>query len=590
MKLLPLRFLSSPALPFVLVAVALVLSVPSLFTGWQQDDLVHRFYLLGNPDVTGERLSPLRLFDFMDGDSSRTHKLIDIGVVPWWTLPTIRLSFWRPLSSLTHWLDYLLWPQSSVLMHLQNLFWLAALVAATTLLYRRLLGTPWVAGLAALFFALDDAHGLPAGWIANRNALVAGLFGVLVLLVHDRWRREDWGGGVVLGPLLLAVALLSGESALAVCGYLFAYALFVDRAKTGSRIVSLVPYAAVALVWLIAYNALGYGTWGSGFYVDPLSEPLGFLAAVVKKGPILLADQLALPPSSFFIFLPESATWGFWGWALVVLVVLGFLLAPLLRRDRSAKFWLTGLLLSIPLVCSTVPHSRLLTFAGIGGFGLLAQWIAGLKSGASWMPTGRAWRVLARPMPAIFMVVHTVIAAVLFVFNSTSATFGERLIQKSAATFEAGAELQSQDLVMLNHPMIFQGHYFATARLLEGRSLPRHTRILAAATVTLHLQRPDDRTLVIRPEGGFLGAPFDDVFRGPSHPLQQGEQIVLTGMTAQVNELTPDGRPAEVAFRFAVPLSDSSLRWVRWDDGRYVAFEPPEVGGSMVVAASGLAI
>src|SRR5512140_947161 len=202
MNLLPERFLTAKSLPFLLVLVALALSIPSLFTGWQQDDLVHRYQLLGYPDVTGSPLLPLQLFDFMNGDSSRTHMLIDRGVVPWWTFPTIRLSFWRPLSALTHWVDYLLWPQSSVLMHLQNLFWLGALVAATALLYRRFLGTPWVAGLAALFFALDDAHGLPAGWIANRNALVAGFFGVLVLLVHDRWRRENWTAGLILGPLL----------------------------------------------------------------------------------------------------------------------------------------------------------------------------------------------------------------------------------------------------------------------------------------------------------------------------------------------------------------------------------------------------
>jgi hypothetical protein len=590
MNLPPERFLTSKSLPFVLVLVALALSVPSLFTGWQQDDLVHRYHLLGYPDVTGNPLLPLKLFDFMNGDSSRTHMLIDRGVVPWWTLPTIRLSFWRPLSALTHWVDYLLWPQSSVLMHLQNLFWLGALVAATTLLYRRFSGTPWVAGLAGLFFALDDAHGLPAGWIANRNALVSGFFGVLVLLVHDRWRRENWKAGLILGPLLLAAALLSGESALAVCAYLVAYALFIDAGSRSARALSLVPYAVVAFAWLIAYRLLGYGTWGSGFYVDPISEPIGFLVAVLRNGPLLLADQWALPPSSIVIFLSEQATWALWAWALVVIAIVAFLFLPLIRHDRTAKFWATGMLFAIPLVCSTMPHSRLLLFAGIGAFGLLAQWIAALRKGAEWVPRSGWWSTLSRPMLAFFLFVHTIAAALLFVFNSTSQTFGEALIQKPAASVVAGTELTSQDLVIINHPMIFFGNYIATARLLNGQPIPRHVRILAPALVPLHLYRPDDRTLVVRPEGGFLAFPFDNVFRGPSHPFTRGEQVALTGMTAQVNELTPDGRPAEVAFRFAVPLSDSSLRWLRWDDGKYVAFEPPAVGGSMVVAALKLPI
>jgi hypothetical protein len=590
MNLFPKRFLASKTFPFVLLLIALALSIPSLFTGWQQDDLVHRYYLLGYPDVSGNRLSPFELFNFSNGDSSRTHALIDAGLVPWWTLATVRLSFWRPLASLTHWLDYLLWPQSSVMMHLQNLFWFGALIVVTAFLYRRFLGTPWVAGLAALFFALDDAHGLPAGWIANRNALISAFFGVLALLVHDRWRRESWRAGVLLGPLLLAVALLSGESALAVCGYLFAYALFIDPASRGARALSLVPYALVAFAWLITYSLLGYGTWGSGFYVNPLSEPLAFLAAVVRKGPLLLADQWALPPSSIVVFLSEQVVSALWVWSLVVMTILAILLLPLIRHDRTAKFWVTGMLMAIPLVCSTMPHSRLLVFAGIGGFGLLAQWIAALWEGKEWEPRKRWWRIVARPMLPFFLFVHTFVAPVLFVFNSTSATFGEALVQKPAAGVAAGPEISSQDLVILNHPIVFYAHFFSTARLLAGQALPRHVRVLAPATRRLHLRRPDDRTLVIRPEGGYLGLPFDDVLRGPAHPLELGEQVVLTGMTAQVDEVMPDGRPAEVAFRFAVSLNDSSLRWLRWDNGNYAPFQPPAVGDSITVPSSHLGL
>ena len=45
------------------------------------------------------------------------------------------------------------------------------------------------------------------------------------------------------------------------------------------------------------------------------------------------------------------------------------------------------------------------------------------------------------------------------------------------------------------------------------------------------------------------------------------------GVTAQVNELMPDGRPAEVAFCFAVSLDDSSMRWLCWDKDPYSPFQ-----------------
>lgn len=71
-------------------------------------------------------------------------------------------------------------------------------------------------------------------------------------------------------------------------------------------------------------------------------------------------------------------------------------------------------------------------------------------------------------------------------------------------------------------------------------------------------------TLVIRPEGGFLGEPFDNVVRDPSHPFRVGDQVQLTGFCVKITRVTDDGRPAEASFRFSVPLEDASLRWVRW--------------------------
>ena len=77
--------------------------------------------------------------------------------------------------------DYALWPDSGVGMHLQSLAWLACLVGLTALVYRRPIAVPLVAGLAALLYALDDAHGMPVAFLANRNAVVAASFGVLSL-------------------------------------------------------------------------------------------------------------------------------------------------------------------------------------------------------------------------------------------------------------------------------------------------------------------------------------------------------------------------------------------------------------------------
>src|SRR5258707_5125 len=84
-------------------------------------------------------------------------------------------------------------------------------LGATARFYRRMLGATWVAGVAALVYAVDDARGATVGFIANRNVLVAAAFGVPALIAHDRARRDGSRPAAWLAPLLLAGALFSKE-------------------------------------------------------------------------------------------------------------------------------------------------------------------------------------------------------------------------------------------------------------------------------------------------------------------------------------------------------------------------------------------
>lgn len=559
------------------------MTLPALWSGWQQDDLLQRYYLLGNPDPSGTPVSPLNIFAFLDGDSATIARHRDLGVIPWWTYPRLRLAFFRPLTGLTHYSDYALWPRSAELMHAQNLLWFGALIAAVTLLYRRLHGVTWLAGLAALLYALDDAHGLPAGWLANRNAVVAACFGVLALVVHDHWRRGTFRAGEKLGPLLFVIGLLSGETALATVAYLIAYALFVDEGSFLRRINSLVPYGVATVIWLVLYRELGFGTQGSGFYVDPYAQPMSYLGALLERGPILLMDQWAFPPSSPYMFISAEARDILLIWALLVCLLVGFLLVPLLRKDRYARFWCTGMLLSLPIVAATTPHGRLLLFAGLGGMALLATWMQG---------TWERWRmpgeqkgppVFHRVLLVLFVFIHLIVAPLLLPLNAVSASTTEQWIQKPARMADLGPGIEQKDLILVNPPIVFLANYFIAVRSLEGLPAPQRQRVLAPGNVAVHIERTDPRTLVIRPDGGFLAGPFDDVFRASSLPLSAGDRIPLTNMEVEILDVAADGRPAAVAFRFAERLEHASFRWLMWENGEWTTFLPPAVGGMVTL-------
>ena len=571
-------------LPVVLVVLSLALCLPSLNTGWQQDDLNHRLILLGHEDPMGKTVSPFNLFDFLDGDAAYTRALIDRGALPWWTLETLRLSFWRPLASLSHWLDYRLWPHSGLLQHAHNLLWFGLIISLAVLLYRRLLGNIWTAGLAGLFYALDDAHGLPAGWLANRNALLAVSFGLLAIHVHDRWRRSGWKPGALLGPACLSLGLLSAEAALGACAYLFAYACFIESGDKWKRLRTLLPYALVAGVWMAYYSIEGYGARGSAFYVHPGDNPLGFMIALGERIPILLLDQWAFPPSAIYAFLSEKAVLAHWILSVGFLGLLISMLFPLLKNDRFARFWAAGMVLSLLSICATAPHSRLLFFVGLGAFGLLAMWLTGRSESAVWVPSSRMWRMAAKIITVIFIVVHIILAPLLLPLNTLMAASVEPHVQGASETLPLEAEIVDLDFILVNPTYALFPIYIPAVRLLNAQPIPRRVRILAPGAAAVRITRKDAHTLSIRAE--YLATLLDGVFRDTSYPFAQGERIDLSGMSITITDVTSGGRPLEASFTFAVPLEDPSLRWFEArSGGGFNSFTPPAIGDTISLPA-----
>ncbi|HTQ79883.1 MAG TPA: hypothetical protein VMM92_07800, partial [Thermoanaerobaculia bacterium] len=151
-------WLTHRGLPLYLALLGVFLTLPSLWIGWQLDDYPQRLVMLRAPEV---EVAPLSAFATLPGTPSSNARLRDRGILPWWSAPDLKLAFCRPLSAASLWLDYQLFPGSPALMHAESLLWFAALIAVLTLLYRRLLVPLWVAGLAALLYAVDSTHAVP---------------------------------------------------------------------------------------------------------------------------------------------------------------------------------------------------------------------------------------------------------------------------------------------------------------------------------------------------------------------------------------------------------------------------------------------
>ena len=578
------RFLARPAAPWLIIGLALALSSPSLFTGLCADDYIHELMMREHPGIAGYAFRPFDLFAFADGNPARAHQLMDEGVFPWWTDPGVVLAFFRPITSATHYLDHLLWPDRPALMHVQSLFWFALLLVVVGAIYRRFTRTAWIAGLALLLYAVDDARATTVAWLANRNALVALTLALPALLAYDKWRRDGVRAAAWLGPLALATGLLAGESALLVVAYLFAYALFLDDGPLHSRLLRLAPHAAVVLVWRAIYGRLGYGSQGSGIYFDPGRDPIGFLEAAAARLPVLLVGQFALPPADLWDLYPLILPAGRWAVMLVAVVVvgvLGALLLPLWRRDPVIRFWTTGCLLSTLVMCTTFPHDRLLTGLGIGGMALVAEILASAAEGTH--PHKGRWVALAAGALAT---VHLVLAPLLSPYRARAMNDVNRMLERANQSIPSDASITTKSVILVNPPLDPFAGYFLMYRAVAGERRPKHLRWLATGVTDLRIERVDERTLRIRPGAGFLSSTSQMMLRSLDHPTRLGERITLSDAVIEVTDLAPDGRPLEILVRFALRLEDPSLHWLKWGEHGYVPFRLPEVGETVVLPAA----
>ena len=561
------RILAMKAATGWCVLLGVVFSAGSLRIGLFGDDFFHAA-ILRDLDVPHPTSGHFDLFRFANGDPRSGHALMNFGQFPWTADPAARLAFFRPLSAATHVLDYALWPDAPWLMHAHSLFWFALTLLAAGAAYRRFLGPTWLAGFATLLFAIDDTHAPAIAWVANRNVFLAFALAFPVLLLHDRRRK---GGAPVLpwlGAALFVLALLAGESALAIVAYLVAYAIHLDSGSWKSRAASIAPYAVLIVLWRLAYSHLGYGVSGSGVYLDPGRHPLEFLAALPRRLPLLLLGALGAPRSDFaslYEYLGPAALPAVVAGATVTLLLLAGAAYRTWRGSPVVRFFTTGMLLAMLPVCAAPIGDRLLVFASFGALGLVANMIAG------------AVTVGERVAAGYLVVFHVVLAPLQLVVRTGLINY-EQGIDEADVTIPETPDVTSKTVVLVNPPNDAVACYIPILRAVRGEPMPARLRALADVVEDLDVTRVDERTIRVKPADGFLGHELERMVRSNIRGFSIGSTVDLDGMRVTITALTPDGRPGEAEFRFDSSLDGPSFVWLVWSAHAYAPWSPPRIG------------
>ena len=595
----------------VVLTLVILLYVPFLFSGFFQDD--HGLRLEFSPDAYEKinlpaevmRNGPLNLYGFSWDSSRRFELLRERGFVPWWGSEAIKTNFFRPLSSLTLAFDCSLWREMPLVMHAHSLLWFCLLIVLAHRLYRSVSGSAVVAGLSILLFALDDVFVGPAGWISNRHAVIAMVFGVLCVWLYHEGTSKQKRSRVAAAYGTFVLALLASEMGLVILAYVFACAVVLDRDTLWGRVRRFAPFILIVVIWRVVYSGLGYGAQGTLLYIDPILNPVGFLTALLTRYPLLLFSAVGLPVADMLIaFSPQAMTTA----AVLSLILLGLLVLsvyPVLKAHRTSAFWLIGLLGAIVPLVPGIPGNRNLGLVSLGVMGLAGQLLVDVATMKKTDAPATPKLILLKIATPILLVLYLVVSPLLVVTNPATTRMMSKT-QGSVVSFGSAPELARQHVYVINPPgtMIYLPGLLE--RLLTDEPVPASLNYLSSGLTSVEVRRVESRTITVTPDGGYTPPPGpvvdeetgmvmhvheENVYRAlegltynPQNPMRVGEVVTLTEFTVTVTGMTDDGRIASAAFTFARPLDDDRYRWLRWDKSTstYEVIRMPPVGESAV--------
>jgi hypothetical protein len=543
----------------------LLLSLASLKIGLQADDFTMEDIVRHYGPFGEVSLHPIH------PNPQANIGLRDQGRIPWWANETLRISLFRPLSFITHWVDFTFWANAPWIMHLENCLIYALLVVVVGVLYKDLGLPPIATGLATLFYAVNIGSAHSVGWIAGRNTILSPLFGFIALLAYHRGRVNQNRFRVWLGPLALAAALLSGEGGVAAFAYFIAYQIYIDKGQAIQRFVRLWPYALILAAWYLNYLYIGYGVHGSGWYLSNIHlHPGKFIIAIFTHSMIYLATQLTIPGAGLVTISPKAMEVGV-ALSIVILVFLYPVLKPVFDRRKEARFFLLGAVLSLIPLATTPPQDRIVQFVAYGICGIVALFIGEVSSAPM------ASR-LQRGVSQLFMNIHgwfSTIAFIPFLFGCLS------LGARADAIENALPKSSQAGVVLVNIPNDIALDFPRLMRERRGIPSPKYVYALYAGSSGIEVTRVNARTLQIHVERGWLATRIERVRNDLSIPFAVGQRVRLSDMEVEIQKVNRANAPVTALFRFHTPLDDPNRALFIWNERGPIAWKAPSIGDTV---------
>ncbi len=580
--------------------------------GFYADDYFQRSYVVGSKALEekgffdGVKVGDWADFSrnqflFFDPAYANYDDLLEFGVLPWWMHEDTKLHFFRPLSASLHYIEYRFFPDSPKLMHVISLFWYLLGLTVIFFFYRALGVQKTIALFAIILLILDNSifHILP--WIAARNMLLVMVFGFSAIYAYHR-ASIDWRWHAP-SLILLILSLLAGEGGIGICMYLGAYLLTLDSRSWSKRILAILPYVFVTIIWRLYYEAKGYGAFGADLYIDPGHNPSGFLSRALWQYPGNLFELAAgIDTLSGQVRSDIRQNFAFAG--VAIFIVLYLLLKTPLKQDKTLQFFAVACLFSIVPGLAVALSSRVMILPFVGFAILLATVFyyhaVGMYHGVK--------RLLAGIVIGYTLFMHVFVGFALASYMTwTILDFSGEAAMKRGGLDLGVENVANKNLIIINAQKPFWTAFIAHEFDYANKPLPAHVRTLSSSFHPITVTRVNTNTLKLDAKPGFqldsqalinpstlpvghyayLSQHLMGLTRNKNTPWDIGVQQDFDDIKISISALTLTQSnslkavPKTLIVELKQPLSE--YRFVYWsiDDGMYQSFNLPLEGESV---------
>jgi tetratricopeptide (TPR) repeat protein len=239
---------------------------------------------------------------------------------------TQHTDYYRPVVTLTFFLDLQLWGLNPFGFHLSNVLAHALVSVCVFWLARRLTREAAVAVVSGVVFALHPVHSESVAFISGRTDVLATLFALAALLAYGRWRASSRLWWALLSVTAFALAILSKEVAVVLLALLALWDRLVEgdlrsRRALGLAALRYAPYVAVLAGYLLL-RRFALGHMGVGPVHFPWADGGSRLLTGLKMAGWYARIMLVPYPENLYYSIPvDSPPLGHLWWLAVTLLV-----------------------------------------------------------------------------------------------------------------------------------------------------------------------------------------------------------------------------------------------------------------------------